>query len=75
MSPRAGVSRVGRIVKLLVAAPLILLLLPLVVLLVVSYLVYGLTLQFVVWISWCTRGTNVLLVYSNSPHWQDYRTY
>lgn len=57
------VPLVGVIVLGLLAA--ILLFLP-------SYLLYGLILQLVIWVGWCTRGINVLLVYSESPNWQAY---
>jgi hypothetical protein len=61
---------------LIVSAPLIvalaLLLLPLIPLLLATYLLYAIVLQLVIWLCWCTRGINVLLVYSNSPHWQEY---
>ncbi|GIW83316.1 MAG: hypothetical protein KatS3mg105_5123 [Gemmatales bacterium] len=45
---------------------------PLIPLLLASYLLYAIVLQLVIWLCWCTRGLNVLLVYSNSPHWQEY---
>lgn len=61
-----------RIVQVPVVALLVLLLLPLIPLILLGYLIYGVVLQLVIWICWCTRGVNVLLVYSNSPHWQDY---
>lgn len=51
---------------------LVLLLLPLVPLLLVSYLLYRIVLQVAIWIGWCSRGIQVLLVYSESPVWQDY---
>jgi len=65
-----------RALPLIVSAPLIialvLLLLPLIPLLLVTYLLYAIVLQVVIWLCWCTRGVNVLLVYSSSPHWQEY---
>jgi len=36
-----------------------------------SFLLRLLTL-FVVWIVWSSCGVSMLVVYSNSPHWQDY---
>jgi len=60
----------------MVSAPLIvalvLLLLPLISLLIATYLLYAIVLQLVIWLCWCTRGVNVLLVYSDSPNWHDY---
>ncbi|MCA9215078.1 MAG: hypothetical protein KDB27_18545 [Planctomycetales bacterium] len=60
------------IVRLPLAVVLVLLLLPLVPLLVTTYFACGFVLQLVVWICWCTRGVNVLLVYSDSPNWHEY---
>ncbi len=55
---------------------LFVLLLPLFILYVPIYLVlwfaYGLALHIAIWIWWCTRGKYALIVYSNSPVWQDY---
>ena len=50
--------------------PLLLALLPLVVVAGVLWLVVAVLLQLVVWLTWCPRGGNVLVVYSNSPIWQ-----
>jgi hypothetical protein len=38
----------------------------------IIFLAYGLLLRFAVELSWGVRGKRVLLVYSNSPHWQEY---
>ncbi len=61
---------------LIVSAPVVvalaIVLLPLILLLLVTYLLYATVLQLVIWLCWCPRGVNVLLVYSNSPHWHDY---
>lgn len=51
---------------------IILLLLPLIPLLLVTYFAYAVVLQMVIWTCWSTRGVNVLLVYSDSPNWHDY---
>ena len=61
-----------RIVQLLFAVILVPVLLPLVILLLITYLLYGVVLQLVIWAWWCSRGINVLLVYSDSPIWHDY---
>ena len=37
-----------------------------------TYTIYSAALYAVMWLAWCARGRNVLLVYSNSPSWQDY---
>jgi hypothetical protein len=52
--------------------PLLLLLLPLVVVAGVLWLVAAVLLQLVVWLTWCPRGRYVLVVYSDSPIWQEY---
>ena len=69
-------DRKRRVLPLIVRVPLVvafvLLLLPLVPLLVTTYFAYGIVLQQVIWICWCTRGVNVLLVYSDSPNWHEY---
>ena len=49
-----------------------LVLLPLVPLLIATYFAYASVLQMVIWACWCTRGVNVLLVYSDSPNWHEY---
>jgi hypothetical protein len=57
-----------RLVRLL----LLLVLLPLVVLLLSARLLYAVVLQLIIWLVWCSRGRNVLLVSSESPIWHDY---
>ena len=52
--------------------PLLLVLLPLVVVAGVLWLVAAVLLQLVVWLTWCPRGRYALVVYSNSPIWQEY---
>ena len=52
--------------------PLVLLLLPLVVIAGALWLVAAVLLQLVVWLTWCSRGRYVLVVYSDSPIWQEY---
>jgi hypothetical protein len=49
---------------------------PILVLWLIAYLlmsgVYRLLLTLSVWTFWCSRGRDVLLVYSDSPTWQEY---
>ena len=52
--------------------PLVFVLLPFVVVAAVLWLMAALVLQLVVWLAWCPRGRYVLVVYSNSPIWQEY---
>ncbi len=66
--PNPRDSSLGKIVALTLA----LLFLPVLVGVLVSYLIAGLALQFAVWLLWCTRGKDMLLVYSDSPNWKEY---
>ena len=52
--------------------PLLIVLLPLVVVAFVLWLAAAVILQLVVWTAWCSRGRYALVVYSNSPIWQEY---
>lgn len=45
---------------------------PLLVLLGLGYLLYSIVLRSTMWAVYCTRGVNVLFVYSDSPVWKDY---
>ena len=45
---------------------------PLVAAVLTTYFVYSVLLHILVWTLWCTSGTRVLLVYSDSPNWHDY---
>ena len=46
--------------------------LPLLIPLGVCFLIYSILLHLTIWIFYCTRRTNVLFVYSDSPIWKDY---
>lgn len=63
--------RVSIFQNLLVAVALIAVS-PLILMAVGFYLLAGILLHIAVWCIWCTRSQDVLLVYSNSPIWQDY---
>ena len=52
--------------------PLLLLFLPLVAVAFVLWLAAATLLQLIVWTVWCSRGRYALVVYSNSPLWQEY---
>ena len=60
------------ILRMPLLVALVLLLIPLVPLLVIAYFAYAILLQMVIWICWCARGVNVLIVYSDSPKWHQY---
>jgi hypothetical protein len=61
-----------KLLQILVAIPLIIILIPLALLVVATWLLHGLALNVLVWLCWCSRGKHLLLVYSDSPHWHDY---
>ena len=46
--------------------------LPIVLIALTLHLLAGLFLHVAVWLCWCARGRYVLLVYSDSPVWQEY---
>jgi hypothetical protein len=52
--------------------PLLLVVLPLVAVGFVLWLAAAIVLQLIVWVAWCSRGRYALVVYSNSPIWQEY---
>jgi hypothetical protein len=52
--------------------PLTIVLLPFVLVALVLWLAIALLLLVVVWITWCPRGKYAIVVYSNSPVWQEY---
>ena len=51
---------------------LLLVLLPLVIVALVLWLLVAIVLQLIVWTAWCSRGRYALVVYSDSPIWQEY---
>lgn len=51
---------------------LFLALLPLIAVVLVLWLIELIGLYILVWMLWCTRGKDILFVYSDSPIWQDY---
>ncbi len=61
-----------RILGILTLILLLPLLIPLVLFALATWLVHGAALNVLVWLCWCTRGTHLLLVYSDSPVWHDY---
>src|SRR5215208_480616 len=52
--------------------PLLVVLLPFVVIAAVLWLTAAVLLLLVVWLTWCSRGRFVLVVYSDSPVWHGY---
>lgn len=55
-----------------IAAPLILLALPVVLGVLVLFVISTVSLHVCIWLLWCTRGRDILFVYSDSPVWHDY---
>ena len=56
----------------LIIPPIILLLLPVVVGMLLLVVISSVSLHIAIWLLWCTRGRDILFVYSNSPVWHDY---
>ena len=54
------------------ALPLLIVLLPVVAVALLLWLISALLLLAVVWLTWCPRRRYALVVYSNSPIWQEY---
>jgi hypothetical protein len=52
--------------------PLVVSFLPLLLIGFVLWLAQAIVLQLIVWVTWCSRGRYALVVYSNSPIWQQY---
>jgi hypothetical protein len=51
---------------------LLVLFVPMAVTFIVGPMLWGVVLRLAVWMWWCARGKNVLLVTSDSPVWSDY---
>jgi hypothetical protein len=56
---------------LVVLLPLVL---PLALIAVTLYLAHRIALYMLVWVLWLPRGKDILVVYSDSPIWQEYMT-
>jgi hypothetical protein len=63
---------VARIVAIASLWLLLLLLVPFLLVCLLVYLAWSCCLHLAIWSWWCTRGRDVLLVYSDSPVWHDY---
>jgi hypothetical protein len=55
-----------------VGALLLLVLLPLIAVVLLLWLIATVGIYILVWMLWCTRGKDMLFVYSDSPIWHDY---
>jgi len=67
-------SQAQKIVKAALLMLLTPIILPLMVVGIVLYVLNKLTVYLLVWVLWLPRGKDVLLVYSDSPIWQEYMT-
>lgn len=67
-----GIGEIPQALLFLLICPLLLFSLPVIILFVACYFIYGLLLQIAIWTTWCGFGRRVIFVYSNSPIWQDY---
>jgi|SRR5215469_5483575 len=67
-------SQAQKIVKAALLVLLTPIILPLMVVGVSLYVLNKLTIYLLVWVLWLPRGKDVLLVYSDSPIWQEYMT-
>jgi len=65
-------SRNGYEIRGVLALVLVLALSPLIVVVLALWLLATLGLYVLVWLIWCTRGKDILFVYSDSPIWHDY---
>jgi hypothetical protein len=61
--------RIADRLLLLILLPIVL---PLALLALVIYVCHRLALYMLVWVLWLPRGKNALVVYSDSPIWQEY---
>jgi len=55
-----------------IGIPLLALFLPIVLLFLIVYVVFGLFLHLAVWLTWLPRGKSILIVTSDSPVWSEY---
>lgn len=51
---------------------IVVVLLPLLLVVLVFWVLTSLALYVLIWVKWCSRGKDILFVYSDSPIWHDY---
>ncbi|MBI3851242.1 MAG: hypothetical protein HY298_13355 [Verrucomicrobia bacterium] len=71
----SGQDQVGWWKNLALAGVVLLLMpiwIPLLLFILVVYILFSVFLHLCIWSIWCTRGCNVLFVYSDSPIWQEH---
>ncbi len=62
----------GRLASIFLLTVVVVLVLPFAIATLIAMAIYGVGLSVVVWLTWCTRGIDTLVVYSDSPNWHDY---
>jgi len=72
MTTHSESNVLSRIASIFLIVPVILLIIPFAVMMFFGMVIYGVSLAAIVWITWCSRGIDTLVVYSNSPNWHDY---
>ena len=72
MTAQRKSSAITRLVLMMLLAPVVVLVIPLAIAMFLGMVIYGASLTAIVWLTWCTRGLDTLVVYSNSPNWHDY---
>jgi len=55
-----------------IACLLLAVLSPLIIVVLLLWVIATISLYISVWLLWCTRGKDILFVYSDSPVWRDY---
>lgn len=58
--------------QIAVLAPLVVAVIPLALIVVAAFFLASAFLYLAIWLLWCSRGKDVLFVYSESPIWRDY---
>ena len=72
MTTQRDSNVIARLVSILLLAPIVVLIIPFAIAMLLAMVIYGACLTLIVWLTWCTRGIDTLVVYSNSPNWHDY---
>ena len=72
MVTRRMSNAIFKLGSVLLLAVVVVLVIPFVIAMLAGMAIYGVSLTAIVWLIWCTRGVDTLVVYSNSPNWHDY---
>ncbi|QDS97794.1 hypothetical protein [Adhaeretor mobilis] len=74
MTKTRETNTITKIIFMVLLAPVVVLIIPFALAMLFGLLVYGISLTAIVWLVWCSRGIDTLVVYSDSPNWHDYMT-